>query len=167
MQSGYMYVIDVPAEDPILTMDKEILDTGYRLKGNCSAPSSYPPANITWLLNGKPINSSYQQRIQPHDYNMKVSSTFSATRRIPLVTISGIELAVDENSFQGGKARVSCIANVFHLYRREKSIVLDEDRPRPRPSSVLGTRDASSEAAKLVSTFSLFFCTLQIFVTVR
>uniref|UniRef100_A0A6P7F3H7 Uncharacterized protein LOC114325523 n=1 Tax=Diabrotica virgifera virgifera TaxID=50390 RepID=A0A6P7F3H7_DIAVI len=48
MQSGYMYVIDVPAEDPILRMDKEILDTGYRLKGNCSAPSSYPPANITW-----------------------------------------------------------------------------------------------------------------------
>ncbi|CAG9858033.1 unnamed protein product [Phyllotreta striolata] len=152
MQSGYMYVIDVPVEDPILRTDKEILDTGYRLKGNCSAPASWPPANITWLLNGKPINYTYQERVQPRDYNMKASAT--SNKRIPLVTVSGVEVAIDESHFHGGKARISCVASVFHLYRREKSVVLDEDRPRPRPSSVLGNRDSNSGTSKY---FSIIF----------
>lgn len=54
----WFFFSDVPVEDPILRMDKEILDTGYRLKGNCSAPPSWPPANITWLLNGKPVSTN-------------------------------------------------------------------------------------------------------------
>ncbi|CAH1118816.1 unnamed protein product [Phaedon cochleariae] len=142
MESGYMYVIDVPVDDPILRMDKEILDTGYRLKGNCSAPSSYPPANITWLLNGKNINGSYLKRLQPPDPFSKTSS--SSTKRTPAISISGIELEIDENTFHGGKMRLSCVASIFNLYRRERDLVLEESRPRPRPSSVLGTRDASA-----------------------
>lgn len=61
-----------------------------------------------------------------------------------MITTSGLELEIDGKTFQGGKARLSCVATVFNLYRREKEVVLEEERPRPRPSSVLGTRDASS-----------------------
>lgn len=166
MQSGYLYVVDVPVDDPILRIDKEILDTGYRLKGNCSTPPSYPSANVTWLVNGIVVNSSYQQRVQPHDYNMKVSNTYQS-RRVPLVTISGIDLAVDDNNFYGGKARISCIANVFHLYRKEKSLIFDEDRPRPRPSSVLGTRDESSEAVPACVPFILLTISVQLISVIR
>ncbi|XP_057669120.1 uncharacterized protein LOC130901634 isoform X1 [Diorhabda carinulata] len=166
MQSGYLYVVDVPVDDPILRIDKEILDTGLRLKGNCSSPPSYPSANITWLLNGVIVNSSYQQRVQPHDYNMKVTSTYQS-RRVPLVTISGIDLGIDENNFYGGKAQLSCIANVFHLYRKEKSLIFDEDRPRPRPSSVLGTRDESSEAVPARGRFILLAISMKLISVIR
>ncbi|XP_074033578.1 uncharacterized protein [Leptinotarsa decemlineata] len=158
MQSGYMYVIDVPVEDPILQMDKEILDFGYRLRGNCTAPSSYPAANITWLLNGKKINATYLRVIQPPDTFTKIAT--HGVKRVPLITLSGLELEVDENTFQGGKVRLSCVASVFNLYKKEKEIVLEEDRPRPRPSSVLGTRDASTSGiASKANIYIIFIST--------
>ncbi|KAG5873424.1 hypothetical protein JTB14_020623 [Gonioctena quinquepunctata] len=66
MQSGYMYVIDVPDENPVMIMEKD-LDMGQTVKGNCSAPPSYPAANITWYLNGKKSYWSYSgtKRKQP------------------------------------------------------------------------------------------------------
>lgn len=65
-------------------------------------------------------------------------------RRKPMITVAGLELEIDSNTFQNGKARLKCVANIFSLYQRDVELVLDEERPRPRPSSVLGTRDAAS-----------------------
>lgn len=66
------------------------------------------------------------------------------SRRKPMITVAGLELEIDSNTFQNGKARLKCVANIFSLYQREVELVFDEERPRPRPSSVLGTRDAAS-----------------------
>lgn len=66
------------------------------------------------------------------------------SRRKPMITVSGLELEIDSNTFQNGKARLKCVANIFSLYHREVELVLDEERPKPWPSSVLGTRDAAS-----------------------
>lgn len=87
------------------------------------------------------INDSYLKRIP---VERDSSGSTHANRRVPVITTSGLELEIDGKTFQGGKARLSCVATVFNLYRREKEVVLEEERPRPRPSSVLGTRDAAS-----------------------
>lgn len=74
-----------------------------------------------------------------------------------MMTVSGLELEIEGNSFQGGKAKLTCIASLFNLYKREREVVLEEERPRPRPSSVLGTRDASAgmftNKVKILSTY--------------
>ncbi|KAG5894513.1 hypothetical protein JTB14_026896 [Gonioctena quinquepunctata] len=143
----------VPVEDPILQTDKQIMDLGFRLKGNCSAPSSYPAANITWLLNGKKINESYHRFIQSADVFAKVAA--QGAKRAPLISFSGLEMEIDENNFHNGRVKLSCIASIFNLYRREKEVILEEDRPRPRPSSVLGTRDASASGMSYTRVSSI------------
>lgn len=85
------------------------------------------------------INESYLKHIAEPN-----ALTATSGRRTPVVTIAGLELEIDGNTFQGGKARLKCIANVFKLYQREQELVLEEERPRPRPSSVMGNRDTAS-----------------------
>nr|CAH7717651.1 unnamed protein product [Callosobruchus chinensis] len=80
-----------------------------------------------------------QKYIPPSETHNSVPSVSS--RRTPLVTFSKLELEVDTETFHNGKARLSCVASIFHLYKREKDVILEEERPRPRPSSVLGIRD--------------------------
>lgn len=45
---------------------------------------------------------------------------------------------------QNGKAVLSCVAKLFNLYRGERKETIEEAKPRPRPSSVLGPRNDSS-----------------------
>lgn len=66
------------------------------------------------------------------------------TRRRPKMTLSSLDIEIDGSTFEHGSAHLKCVANIFNLYRQEVEFVLDEERPRPRPSSVLGTRDTAS-----------------------
>lgn len=66
------------------------------------------------------------------------------TRRRPKMTLSSLDIEIDGSTFEHGSAHLKCVANIFNLYRKEVEFVLDEERPRPRPSSVLGTRDTAS-----------------------
>ncbi|XP_063906104.1 uncharacterized protein LOC135124812 [Zophobas morio] len=135
--SGYMYVIDVPEEDPVMTFEKDLLEMGYTVRGNCTSPPSYPPVNITWLLNGKKINASSLKHIPVPN------AIVTDSRRQPHITQSALELEIDSNTFEGGKARLQCVASLFHLYKREVELIVEEEKPRPRPSSELRTRDAA------------------------
>ncbi|KAJ3643273.1 hypothetical protein Zmor_025996 [Zophobas morio] len=65
------------------------------------------------------------------------------SRRQPHITQSALELEIDSNTFEGGKARLQCVASLFHLYKREVELIVEEEKPRPRPSSELRTRDAA------------------------
>ncbi|XP_074033989.1 uncharacterized protein [Leptinotarsa decemlineata] len=141
MQSGYMYVIDVPERDPVLTIEKETL--GYALKGNCTAPPSYPPVNLTWFLNGRQVKD-FSRGAHPTD------RLLFKNRRIPIVSSSIVELELDSNIFQSGRAVLACHGTVFNLYERKKEVILEEERPQPRPSSVLGTLDSTSDTGIIV-----------------
>lgn len=136
--SGSLYIIDTPDEDPTMWVETDFPEIGYSIRGNCSTPPSYPTANITWLINGKKINESSSF----HHQDPNAISSFS--KRQPLITTSLLETEIDGETFQGGRARVECVASVFNLYKRSVERVLEEERPRPRPSSVLGTRDSAS-----------------------
>jgi hypothetical protein len=41
-----------------MTFEKDLLEMGYTIRGNCTAPPSYPPVNITWSLNGKKVSGN-------------------------------------------------------------------------------------------------------------
>lgn len=51
---------------------------------------------------------------------------------------------MNADMFHGGMARLTCVASIFNLYKKEKEIIIEEDRPTPKPSSVLGTREATA-----------------------
>ncbi|KAH0809615.1 hypothetical protein GEV33_013177 [Tenebrio molitor] len=133
---------NVPEEDPVMTFEKDLLEMGYTIRGNCTAPPSYPPVNITWSLNGKKINESSVK------YIPLPNAIVTENRRQPFITQSALELEIDSSTFEGGKARLQCVANLFNLYKREVELILEEEKPRPRPSSELRTRDAAGISAK-------------------
>lgn len=83
------------------------------------------------------INASFYKHIP--DPNSTIEG-----RRKPVITIAGLETEIDINTFRGGKAKIRCVAEIFNLYYSKSEEIIEEDRPRPRPSSVLGTRDSQS-----------------------
>ena len=63
-------------------------------------------------------------------------------KRKPVVVMIGLESEVESSTFHTGKAILRCSASLFNIYQSQTEVTLEEERPRP--SSVLGTRDASS-----------------------
>lgn len=63
------------------------------------------------------------------------------TKRKPVITVVNLELEINTSTFQGGKARLKCVAKLFNLYTAQTEQILEEENPKP--SSVLGTRSSS------------------------
>jgi hypothetical protein len=49
------FCADIPAEKPVLTVDKYRYATGEQIQANCTSWSSFPGANITWFVNGQQV----------------------------------------------------------------------------------------------------------------
>lgn len=153
--SGYMYVISVPEGKPMMAIEKDSHEIGYPLRGNCTSPPSYPPMNLTWFLNGRKVNESFLAHIV-------APNSVSEGKRKPVITVAGLELEIDGNTFQAGKARLRCVAEIFNIYQEAANYVIEEERPQPY--SVLGTIGASSGSSLFYSLgilkaqfFILFF----------
>lgn len=58
-----------------------------------------------------------------------------------LMTIAGLDYEIIPDSFNNGRLHIVCNANVFHLYKKQADVRLNEERPRL--ASVLGTRESS------------------------
>ncbi|XP_024081718.1 uncharacterized protein LOC106660788 [Cimex lectularius] len=118
--SAHMHVVHMLEGDPILKLEKSRYSVGDVLRGNCTTPPSNPPANVTWFINGNRINASYISR-------SRVSGNKSMSR-------AGLEFEV--NTFNLGKMNLTCVADVYGVYKTKSEIILDEERPRL--ASVLG-----------------------------
>ncbi|KAG7299699.1 hypothetical protein JYU34_016696 [Plutella xylostella] len=67
VRSAYIYVVELPPDKPTIKAEKGWYASGDSLRAQCSSPPADPPANLTWLLNGKDIQGKpiIQQRILP------------------------------------------------------------------------------------------------------
>lgn len=82
------------------------------------------------------------------------------TKRKPQITVSSLDFEIDGDTFQGGKARLRCVASLFNLYQAQVEHVTEEERPRPRPSSVFGTR--SSSPGGCINNYILFLTLMNV-----
>ncbi|XP_037299004.1 uncharacterized protein LOC115450193 [Manduca sexta] len=67
VRSAYIHVVELPPEKPSIKAEKGWYASGDSLRAQCSSPPADPPANLTWLLNGRDIQGKpvIQQRILP------------------------------------------------------------------------------------------------------
>ncbi|KOC64147.1 hypothetical protein WH47_02401 [Habropoda laboriosa] len=130
MVSAYMYVANLPKSDPQVRVEKIRYAVGDTVRGNCTVPSGNPPANVTWTVNGVPVNSSFMMNV-----------TDKIIDNQQLMTIAGLDFEIIPDSFNNGRLHIICHANVFHLYKKQADVELIEERPRL--ASVLGTRESS------------------------
>ncbi|KZC09396.1 hypothetical protein WN55_11139, partial [Dufourea novaeangliae] len=128
--SGYMHVASLPNGEPQVRVEKKRYAVGDTVRGNCTVPSGNPPANVTWTVNGVPVNASFM---------MNVTDKLGDNQQ--LMTIAGLDFEIIPDSFSNSGLHVVCHANVFHLYKKQADVLLIEERPRL--ASVLGTRESS------------------------
>ncbi|XP_052751331.1 uncharacterized protein LOC113514039 [Galleria mellonella] len=67
VRSAYIHVVELPPEKPTIKAEKGWYASGDSLRAMCTSPPADPPANLTWLLNGRDIQGKpvIQQRILP------------------------------------------------------------------------------------------------------
>ncbi|KAH1027332.1 hypothetical protein HUJ05_000862 [Dendroctonus ponderosae] len=142
MDSAHIFVVDYPFEDPLLAIDKNLVDIGDYIKANCSTFPSYPAANISWYLNGMKVRHNFLERFESNP-------EFAPSKRNYYSTSSGVELIVTDDTFRDGKAILSCVATLFKIYRGERKHTFEEGHAKPRPSSVLSPLDVRSGSRRL------------------
>ncbi|RVE49269.1 hypothetical protein evm_006063 [Chilo suppressalis] len=67
VRSAFIHVVELPPEKPTIKAEKGWYASGDSLRAQCTSPPADPPANLTWLLNGRDIQGKpvIQQRILP------------------------------------------------------------------------------------------------------
>ncbi|CAK1553444.1 unnamed protein product [Leptosia nina] len=67
VRSAFIHVVELPPEKPSIKAEKGWYASGDSLRAQCISPPADPPANLTWLLNGRDIQGKpiIQQRILP------------------------------------------------------------------------------------------------------
>lgn len=143
MVAGYMHVASLPNGDPQLRVEKTRYAVGDTVRGNCTVPSGNPPANVTWTVNGTPVNSSFIRNITDESDNQQQ------------MTIAGLDFETMQDNFNNGRLHIVCQANVFHLYQKKTDVILKEERPRL--ASVLGTRESSYIGTAAKNTAEYFY----------
>ncbi|XP_014488254.1 PREDICTED: uncharacterized protein LOC106751720 [Dinoponera quadriceps] len=146
MVAAYMHVASLPNGDPELRVEKTRYAVGDTVRGNCTVPSGNPPANVTWTVNGTPVNSSFIMNITD-----KVGDNQQQ------MTVAGLDFETMQDNFNNGRLHIVCHANVFHLYQKKAAVLLIEERPKL--ASVLGTRESSYIGNAAKHTAECFYIT--------
>ncbi|XP_066253810.1 uncharacterized protein [Euwallacea similis] len=131
--TSLIYVVDVPEEDPIMEVDKVSTGLSNIIKANCTTPPSFPAMNVTWYINGIKVKESESKFV-----SLDPVYSFSTNGKAPHMTISHIVKEIDDNMFQAGVIKVQCISSLFNLYKSENVRYIEDYRPQPWPSSVIG-----------------------------
>ncbi|XP_048521885.1 uncharacterized protein LOC109533651 isoform X3 [Dendroctonus ponderosae] len=145
--SAFLYVVDVPEEDPIMDINKDQSGHTNVIRANCTTPPSYPAMNVTWYINGIKVKETGRKSV-----SLDPLYAYSKNRRSPYMTISYLEKEIDENIFQSGAIKVQCISTLFNLYKSENVRYIDDVRPQPWPSSVIGSTAANTTGSLIVKT---------------
>ncbi|EDW24981.1 GL24445 [Drosophila persimilis] len=81
IRSAHMQVIELPKDDPVMQVDKKVIGANDHFKAVCTVGPSYPPANITWYINGRKIYKTPLQRITQDAF--EGSTTYSSLEIYP------------------------------------------------------------------------------------
>lgn len=57
IRTAVMQVIELPNDEPKMTVEKKTLYSQDNLKASCTVGTSHPPANITWYINNKKVST--------------------------------------------------------------------------------------------------------------
>lgn len=55
IRTAVMQVIELPNDEPRITVEKKTLYANDNLKATCTVGTSFPPANISWYINNKKV----------------------------------------------------------------------------------------------------------------
>ncbi|XP_046681586.1 uncharacterized protein LOC124368354 [Homalodisca vitripennis] len=129
IKTSFVTVTEEPWALPAVTTEKFKYSLGEKIRANCTSQGGYPPANLTWYINGQQVKHSPLVKV--------LYETMRGTRPDDSDT-AVLRLEVDSSPkvFLEGRLRLRCLATQFTLYRRSTELDIVEDTPQLAP--VLG-----------------------------
>ncbi|BES97225.1 IG [Nesidiocoris tenuis] len=121
IQESQVTVVVEPLDLPTISIEKLKYTYGEKIKANCSSRSSFPAANLTFLINEKEVGNN---DFTSHTLFIKSETDGLETARLALVTTAVPSL------FPEGRLQLSCLAWQFNLYRQSTALILQEDTPQ-------------------------------------
>ncbi|XP_014228415.1 uncharacterized protein LOC106653476 [Trichogramma pretiosum] len=121
LQEADIFVVDVPEMEPRIQVDKQRLADGDTLKANCTSGASRPAANVTWTVNGKPLDN---RRMKFHVRTQSLHVQDDDRHR----TRSWLQLDT-QGLFQDYRLRLRCFAEIAPVYKASSTVDLQQDGP--------------------------------------
>ncbi|KAL0892468.1 hypothetical protein ABMA27_015577 [Loxostege sticticalis] len=149
VRSAYIHVVELPPDKPTIKAEKGWYASGDSLRAQCTSPPADPPANLTWLLNGRDIEGKpvIQQRILPSPVvsidapqGRSVSATGDENSNIIFSPWKAFGPFVD--TIQDGELLPSQDTVVLPTPRHQFTSV-DEDATDPMPTTETSNKVAS------------------------
>ncbi|XP_065572973.1 uncharacterized protein LOC136035231 [Artemia franciscana] len=100
--------LEIPSEDPIITGGQLRYSIGDIVDVNCTSKDSLPAANLTWYINGEPVDRSYLRQYPLEE----VQET-----GLQSITL-GLQFKVRQKHFKHGGLKIKCLATLAALYWR-------------------------------------------------
>ncbi|XP_046681724.1 fasciclin-3-like [Homalodisca vitripennis] len=111
--SGSVTVVDKPLEAPKIDVEENGFQVGKVLKANCTSIGGYPPANLTWLVNGEKVASNGisgpKQYVEDGEVDISVSELM-----LPIMIAP-----------RSGHIKLTCTATQYTLYSVSTDLQVD------------------------------------------
>ncbi|XP_046679162.1 uncharacterized protein LOC124366609 [Homalodisca vitripennis] len=156
IQKTHVTITEEPWALPAVMTEKSRYNMGEKIRANCTSQGGYPPANLTWYINGQKVLHTPTVAVLYHTVQ-------GARTEDPETAVLRLEVEATPLLFPDGRLRLRCEAAQFSLYQRIAQLDLLEDTPRLAP--VLGPTATHHEANAgmticLDSNILLFLATL-------
>ncbi|XP_054727446.1 uncharacterized protein LOC129237069 [Anastrepha obliqua] len=115
IRAAHMQVIELPKDEPAMQVDKKVITANDNFKAVCTVGPSYPPANITWYINGRKIYKTPFQRI--NHVAFEGSATYSSLEIYPhSQVIQGFFQTVPK--YQTTSILLLCEVSILHVFHK-------------------------------------------------
>ncbi|KAL1140250.1 hypothetical protein AAG570_000182 [Ranatra chinensis] len=124
IKSAYVVVTVEPGSVPEINVEKTKYTLGERIRANCTSRYAYPAANLSFFINDVEARNTDTSR---------VSLYVEAERRGLESSVGELDAVAVPSMFsgpEGGRARLTCLATQYHLYRATADLYLLEDTPQ-------------------------------------
>ncbi|KAH8375912.1 hypothetical protein KR200_006846 [Drosophila serrata] len=134
IRSAHMQVIELPKDEPVMQVDKKVIGVNDNFKAVCTVGPSYPPANITWYINGRMVYPTPLQRITQDAF--EGSTTYSSLEIYP-------HSQVLQGFFQAkyqANINLLCEVSILHVFHKsvQQRIGLSNAPPTTISPNLLG-----------------------------
>ncbi|XP_069961990.1 uncharacterized protein beat-VI [Bactrocera oleae] len=137
IRAAHMQVIELPKDEPAMQVDKKVITMNDNFKAVCTVGPSYPPANITWYINGRKIYKTPFQRI--NHVAFEGSSTYSSLEISPhSQVLQGFFQTVPK--YQTTSILLLCEVSILHVFHKnvQQRLLLSITPPTTISPNLLG-----------------------------
>ncbi|KAI5744810.1 hypothetical protein M8J76_005464 [Diaphorina citri] len=131
-----MSTLSLPDRGPVITGGRARYTEGDIVSVNCTSGSSKPATQLTWFINGDPVNSSAPSIRGPW-------REYLGREGLETTTL-GLVFKVNRRHFRRGDLKIKCVATIATIYWKSNEESSQSERQQRQPSAEVKYGDLAS-----------------------